>query len=279
MFPFVTSSPEHLPLAHRLILVTRNASQSPTFSTMLQAQGAIVREMPTLEIGAPSSWEPLDQAIVALPRFQWLILTSVNGVEAFFQRLQVLQNQALPGLAEAAAHLSRLKIAAVGQKTADRLQEYGYAPAFVPTEFVADALVSQFPDPLSRVQILFPRVESGGRDVLVQAFREQGATIVEVPAYESRCPAAIATEALTLIESGAVHVVTFASSKTVLHFCQLLHQALGDSWRDALGGVALASIGPQTSQTCRERLGRVEIEAEEYTLEGLTEAIVAYFRA
>jgi uroporphyrinogen III methyltransferase/synthase len=266
----------NLPLANQLILITRAAAQSSGFSQMLAAQGAIVREMPTLEIGAPSSWVFLDQAIVSLPRFQWLILTSVNGVEAFFQRLEAIGNTDPQAVAPAQAYLPQLKIAVVGQKTADCLQNYGYTPTFMPDQFVADALVEQFPDPFDRCQILFPRVESGGRDVLVQAFRDKGATIEAVPAYESRCPSHISPEALALIQSQSVQVITFASSKTVVYFCKLLQQALGEAWSQTIAGVVIASIGPQTSHTCREYFGRVDVEAQEYTLDGLTEAIVAY---
>jgi len=266
----------NLPLANQLILITRAATQASEFSQMLAAQGAIVREMPTLEIGAPSSWVLLDQAIVSLPRFQWLILTSVNGVEAFFQRLAAIGNSDPQAAATAQAYLAQLKIAVVGQKTADCLGNYGYAPTFMPDQFVADALIEQFPDPLDHCQILFPRVESGGRDVLIQTFRDKGATIEAVPAYESRCPSQISPEALGLLQSQSVRVITFASSKTVVYFCKLLQQAVGEDWLRTIAGVIIASIGPQTSQTCREYFGRVDVEASQYTLEGLTEAIVAH---
>jgi uroporphyrinogen III methyltransferase/synthase len=264
-------------LANRLVLVTRAAQQSASFSQALQAQGAQVQEMPTLEIGPPSSWQALDQAIVALPRFQWLILTSVNGVEAFFQRLAHLEHTQ-PDLGQGAkAHLPALKIAVVGQKTAQALERYGLTPTFMPAQFVADALVTEFPEPLADCTVLFPRVESGGRDVLVQAFRAAGAQLTEVPAYESRCPQTLDPAALAAIDSGRVNVITFASSKTVSHFAQLLGQAFGETWRDKISTAAIASIGPQTTKTCLDRLGRVDIEAPVYTLDGLTAAIVTYF--
>lgn len=260
-------------LADRLVLVTRAATQSATFTQTLQTLGARVEEMPTLEIVPPSSWQALDRAIEELPRFQWLILTSANGVDAFFQRLAHIQ-ATHPA---AQAHLSRLKIAVVGQKTAQHLAQYSLTPTFMPEQFVADALVSEFPDPLHRCTLLFPRVESGGRDILVQAFRSQGADLVEVPAYESRCPDRIDPATLTTIESGKINIITFASSKTVQHFAQLLSQTFGPTWQNTITAAAIASIGPQTSKTCLEIFGRVDIEAEVYTLEGLTQAIVSYF--
>jgi uroporphyrinogen III methyltransferase/synthase len=255
-------------LAHQTILVTRSAAQSNEFTDLLEAQGAIVIEMPTLEIGPPSSWVALDGAIEQLPQFHWLILTSANGVEAFFDRL------AAQG--KTVHDLKTLKIAVVGKKTAAVLKRYDRDPDFVPPDFVADALIEQFPDRLINSQILFPRVESGGREVLVQAFTAQGAKVTEVPAYESRCPQTIAPQAFGALQHRTLSGVTFASSKTVKHFCELLAQGFGGNWLSILEGVWIASIGPQTSKTCQELLGRVDIEAQEYTLEGLVQAIIRY---
>jgi uroporphyrinogen III methyltransferase / synthase len=253
------------------ILITRAGSQASPFSEQLQAQGARIVEMPTLTIGAPSSWEPLDRQLKQLSSFQWLVLTSVNGVEAVLDRGQQVGGS-LAELQGRSALNSSLKIAVVGQKTAAALEAAGLAIDFSPREFVADALIDQFPEPLPGLRILFPRVESGGRDVLVREFCDRGATVVEVPAYESRCPESIDPGALEALGSGQIQVITFASSKTVRHFVALIEAAGLD--RQALSAVQLASIGPQTSATCRELFGRVEIEATTYTLDGLTEAIV-----
>lgn len=254
-----------LPLAGKTILITRSAGQSSQFNEMLQQAGATVIEMPTLEIGHPSSWEALDQAIAHLSDFDWLILTSTNGVDYFFERLLAQGKDA--------AALGNLKIAVVGKKTAMSLQQHQLQPDFVPPNFVADSLVEHFPEPLSGQKILFPRVESGGREVLVKELSLQGAVVTEVAAYESRCPQAIAPVALEALQRQQIHVVTFASSKTVKNFCQLVGTSLANH---SLKQVCIASIGPQTSETCQQLLGRVDVEAQEYTLEGLTQAIVQW---
>ncbi|MBW4665130.1 MAG: uroporphyrinogen-III C-methyltransferase [Chroococcus sp. CMT-3BRIN-NPC107] len=256
--------PSPLPLAGKTILITRAAGQSSLFSNLLQQQGATVIEMPTLTIVPPSSWEALDQAIAHLLEYDWLILTSANAVEYFFERL-ANQNKD-------ARAIAGVKIAVVGEKTAQILQRYGLKPDFIPPEFVADAIASHFPEPLKAKKVLFPRVESGGREVLVQQLRVKGAEVVEVAAYQSKCPDSIDLVALDALEQGAVDVVTFASSKTVKCFHQLLTAAGGVN----LEGVCIASIGPQTSKTCQQLLERVDIEATEYTLEGLTTAIVRW---
>lgn len=268
-----TSTSPHPPgggLATKTVLVTRAAGQSSQFADLLTAQGATVIEMPALEIRPPSSWAPLDAAIAELPSFHWLILTSANAVTFFFERLAI---------AAPTATLDGLNIAVVGRKTAQVLSRYGRSPDYIPPNFVADDLVATFPVAVGGLRILFPRVESGGREVLVQEMTAAGATVVEVPAYESGCPAVPDAAAIAALQAQRVAVITFASSKTVRHTVQLLAQALGETWQDVLNPIAIASIGPQTSETCHELLGRVDIEATEYTLDGLTQAIATWASA
>lgn len=275
----VADDSETLPLSGQTVLVTRAAGQSSRFSAMLRDVGAAVVEMPALEIRPPSTWEPLDQAIANLSQFDWLILTSANGVNALCDRLLTLGQSLQP--------LSDLKIAVVGKKTAAVLKQRGLTPDFIPPNYVADDLAtllpltsqpSPSPAELSGIKILFPRVESGGRDVLLKELTERGTVVTEVAAYESGCPEAIAPDALHALQSQKIDIITFASSKTVRCFCQLIekasHAKVLENLDPLVQPVRIASIGPQTSQTCRKLLGRVDIEASEYTLEGLIQAIV-----
>lgn len=260
----------NLPLAGKTILVTRSVGQSSQFSDRLSAFGAKVIEMPALEIGPPSSWQELDQAIDNLSDFDWLILTSTNGVDYFFERLQVQgkDSRALAGV----------KVAVVGEKTAKSLQKHGLQPDFIPPNFVADSLVASFPAAIPGKKILFPRVESGGREVLVKELTAQGAEVIEVAAYQSCCPSSIPTVAELALKNGEVDVITFASSKTVQFFCQLVDRIFTSNVANALKGVCIASIGPQTSKTCQDFFGRVDVEAQEYTLEGLSQAIISWVK-
>jgi uroporphyrinogen III methyltransferase/synthase len=267
-----------LALQGKRILVTRSAGQASQFTDLLTSRGAEVIEMPTLAILPPTSWEFLDQAIASLPNYDWLILTSANAVDSFFGRLK---NSGKDSRA-----LYSLKIAVVGRKTAEVLANYGITPDLVPTDFVADALVDAFlaiPNHvLTEKKMLFPRVESGGREILVEQLQKHGAIVDAIPAYESGCPEAIAPVALKAIQNQdqKLDAIAFASSKTVKHFCQLLDRiADRDTWRSWLADVTIASIGPQTSKTCDELFGRVDCEAREYTLDGLVEAIAQSFHA
>ncbi|MBE9186361.1 uroporphyrinogen-III C-methyltransferase [Microcoleus sp. LEGE 07076] len=271
----VTSNNSQL-LAGKTILVTRAASQSGEFSDRLQQLGARAIEMPALVIGPPSSWEPLDRAIAQLSSFHWLILTSHNAVDWFFQRLQAKGKDA--------RSLFGIKIAVVGKKTAESLRSHSLQPDFIPPNFVADSLVENFPWEGGRggtaptnCKILFPRVESGGREVLVKEFTTKGAQVIEVPAYQSCCPETIAPLALAALQNQAVNIITFASSKTVHNFCNLIGKnpelSLSEDW---LENVCIASIGPETSKSCYNLLGKLDVEAQEYTLDGLTEAIVQW---
>ena len=125
--------------------------------------------------------------------------------------------------------------------------------------------------------------------VLVREFRSRGAYVIEVPAYQSRCPLETPAEIITAFQQQRVDVVTFASSKTVRHFAKLLQQSLDEinpgqseaahSVSELLDAICLASIGPQTSKSCVDVLGRVSLEAKEYTLEGLTQALLQYFES
>jgi uroporphyrinogen III methyltransferase / synthase len=255
------------PLTGKTIVVTRAAGQSSQFTQLLQQQGATVIEMPALEIGAPSSWGDLDGAIARLFQFDWLILTSSNAVDYFFERLRAQGRDARA--------LAGVKVAVVGKKTAAILKEQGIQPDYVPPDFVADSLIEHFPEAeLAGLKVLFPRVETGGREVLVKELGAKGAIVTEVAAYQSVCVQEISPEILSRFPN--VDVITFASSKTAQCACQLLEANSSEGWDK---DICIASIGPQTSAACEACLGRVDVEAEEYTLEGLTQAIVTWAKA
>jgi len=261
-----------LPLQDKCILVTRSPNQSHQFSQSLRQLGAKVVEMPTIIITPPDSWAELDQAIAHLAEYHWLLFTSVNGVESFCGRL------ALAG--KNYASLSHLKIAAVGEKTAQHLSQFGMSADIVPDDFIADSLVAIFQNQQlikPQTKILFPRVQSGGREVLVQELSKMGAIVHAVPAYESRCPDHIDAIALEYLSSQKLDLITFASSKTVQNFCHLLNQVAEPAvWQNWIAHSKIISIGQQTSHTCQKLLGRVDAEAEVATMAGMESCILEF---
>lgn len=259
------------PLAGRRVLLTRAADASPASRSLFSEAGAQVIELPALVIGPPDDWGPLDDALRSLERFHWLIFSSANGVNAVRQRLDHLhlrpdQEPAWP------------RLAAVGRKTAQAVQRQGWPRPFVPQDFVADSLLACFPEPVHGCQLLLPRVQSGGRPLLAEQFRRQGATVVEAPAYESRCPATVPAPAATALAQGHVDVITFTSSKIVRNTVALLAAHLGERWRSRLAHAKVVSIGPETSHTCRALLGRVDAEANPHHMEALVAAAGRLFQ-
>jgi uroporphyrinogen-III synthase len=248
-----------------VVAVTRAERQLGEARALFEAAGARVLDLPALVIGPPDEWGPLDDALEELDTFHWLVFSSVNGVEAVEQRLQRIGRNL-------GDRPRSLKIAAVGRKTAARLEELGAPADFVPPSFVADSLIEHFPVSGWGQRLLIPRVQSGGRTLLADAFAEAGTRVVEVAAYESRCPPHLPLATAAALRDGRVDAITFSSGKTVLHTTQLLEKDLGEGWLERLNRVALVSIGPQTSASCRDLLGRVDAEADPHDLDGLLEA-------
>jgi uroporphyrinogen-III synthase len=173
---------------------------------------------------------------------------------------------------------ANLRIAAVGRKTARALDDLGAEADFVPPSFVADSLIEHFPVSGYGLRMLLPRVQSGGRTVLAEAFGEAGVRVVEVAAYESRCPDAMPDGTADALAAGTVDALLFSSGKTAAHTAQLLLQRFGPGWEERLASSKIVSIGPQTSQSCRQSFGRVDGEADPHDLEGLVDACCRLLR-
>lgn len=259
--------PDQAPLSGRTVVVTRAEGQLGEARRLLENVGARVLDLPALVIGPPDHYGPLDDALAELESFHWLILSSSNGVEAVEERLR-RQGRRL------ADRPRSLRIAAVGQRTAERLEALGAAADFVPPAFVADSLIEHFPVSGWGLRLLLPRVQSGGRSVLAEAFGEAGARVVEVAAYESRCPDGLPAATAAALAQGEVAAITFSSGKTVSHTAELLERHFGADWQARLQGVAVISIGPQTSRRCQALLSRLDAEADPHDLPGLVAATV-----
>jgi uroporphyrinogen III methyltransferase / synthase len=260
---------ERRPLFGRRIVVTRARAQAGELSASLERLGAEVLEFPAIEIRPPEDWRPLDEAIRDLDSFSWLIFTSVNGVDAFVERLGYhgLDLRAVPRGA---------RVAAIGPATAQRIREAGLRVDVVPREFRAEALLESVSgDSLAGKRVLIPRARVA-REVLPEKLGEAGAEVVVAPAYESIPSLEGKEELAKKLEAGRIDCVTFTASSTVENFVGAL--GAQEAVRQ-LGGTRVACIGPITADTARRHGIRVDVEAREYTIPGLIEAVVDFFAA
>jgi uroporphyrinogen-III synthase len=259
------------PLAGLRIVVGRARHQASALSAGLRELGAEVAEIPFIEIRKPRSYKPLDAALKKLPDYDWLILTSVNGVEALWDRLYKLRltNK----------HLKHLKVAAIGPATRKAIEKRGTKVNVVPEEYVAESVVESLRDRVVGKHVLLARAKVA-RDVIPRELRKIGAKVDVVEAYETVIPRSSRTRLRALLKDAMrrPHVMTFTSSSTVRNFAALLGNTI---WRGRprprkagpLDGIRLASIGPITSSTLREFGLPVDIEATEYTIPGLIKAL------
>jgi uroporphyrinogen-III synthase len=249
-----------LPLDGHRVLVTRAVHQAGKLSDGLRALGAEPVEVPVLEIAPPDSFRPLDEALLQLDRYDWLIVTSANTVRALVERAGVL------GVALSSA--SSLKVAAVGAATASEARSAGLSVAVVPENYVAESLVKSLSAQAAGKRILLARA-AVARDVIPDALRLVGSTVDVVDAYQNRMPTS-APELLRQALQKGISAATFTSSSSVTH---LADAAIAAGLGFPLRGVPAVSIGPITSKTLRDAGWEPAIEASQWDVPGLIDAV------
>jgi uroporphyrinogen-III synthase len=256
-------STEKQPLTGIRVLVGRARHQAGTLSGELRKLGAQVLEIPFIEIRKPVSFRPLDSAVKNLDSYDWLILTSVNGVDAMWNRLAKFKVQK--------SKRSRLRVAAIGPATKKSIVQHGWKVDVVPKEYVAESVVRSLKGKVKGKRVLLVRAKVA-RDVIPRELRNAGAHVDVVEAYETVVPEASRRRLQTTLKNPGKRpqVVTFTSSSTVKNFVQLLGT---QHKRKLLDGIQTASIGPVTSATLRKLGLSVDIAAREFTIPGLVTAI------
>lgn len=256
---------DNKPLFGKTVIVTRARAQASALTKKLEAQGARVLEVPAIKIVPPADFAPLDKAIAEIDTYKWLILTSVNGVEYFFNRLQKAgkDSRALCGV----------KIAAIGSATAEALKSYGITADLIPSAYKAEELADALAEDTKAGDKLLLARAKVARNVLPERLRALGAQVDVVAAYETVTDCQNKEELLDALESVEASVVTFTSSSTVTN----LLDVLGDK-KDLLNKVALAAIGPVTAETLEKNGLKPAISAAEYTIDGLMTAIEEYYK-
>jgi uroporphyrinogen-III synthase len=260
-----------LPLAGLRVVVGRARHQASALSSGLRDLGATVLEIPFIEIRKPRSHKALDSALKNLGDYDWLILTSVNGVDAVWDRLHKLHLTK--------SQLKHLKVAAIGPATKQAIEKHGIKVNVVPEEYIAESVVDSLRHQVAGKRVLLARARVA-RDVIPRELRRLGAKMDVVEAYETVIPQSSRTRLRALLRDSKrrPHVITFTSSSTAKNFVALLGKNVWSGRPRPREGIRLerirfASIGPVTSATLRELGFPVDIEAKKYTIPGLIYAL------
>ena len=251
---------ESRPLFGKTVLVTRSRPQASKMTEKLEAMGARVIELPAIRIDdPPDHYEAVDAAISLIASYEWLIFTSVNGVDRFFARLFAANKDT--------RDLAGAHFAAIGKATAARLKDYGILADIVPKEYRAEGVIEALKNELAPGErVLIPRAQEA-REILPESLREYGATVDVAPVYETKATEADAAEVKQMLAAGEIDFATFASSSTATNLVHIL----GDA--SLLRKTKIVAIGPVTAETC-EKLGlHVEAMPEEYTIDALAATV------
>lgn len=254
---------EKRPLFGKRIVVTRTRKQAGALSNALQLLGADVIELPTIRIEPPGDLRAFAELVQDAHAYDWIIFTSPNGVDAFFDLFYKLYDDA--------REIGAARIAAIGPATAQRVKDFHLHVDLQPAEFVAEAIIREFQKEgnIENLRILLARAEQA-RDVLPKELARLGAIVDEGFAYRTVAETRDITGARRrLLEEGA-DLITFTSSSTVENFL-----ALELEWP---AGMQIASIGPITSKTVRDRGLKVDVEARRHDIPGLVETIQSFYR-
>lgn len=264
---------DDLPLTGKTVVITRARTQADEFVSELERYGAQVVVCPTIEIKPLEDYARLDEAIEHLYGYDWLIFTSVNGVDHFFERLSQQQRDA--------HELDEIKVCAIGDATADRLHSSHVHVDVVPAEFKAEgvyaALVSFVggEESLRGVNILIPRA-SVARDFLPKALSQAGARVDVVPAYSTALPDDLDKGHVAAMLSGSADCIAFTSSSTVKNLATLFDT---QDLSEPLKNVTVACIGDVTARIANEYGLTVQIQPSEFTIPALARAIAEHFQA
>ena len=267
------------PLFGKRVLVTRSRTQASRMCELLEDAGAIPVELPAIAIAPPNDFAPLDDAISRLSSLRqaqdWVIFASVNAVDSVFERLDAKGKDSRA--------FGAARVGAIGPATAAALERRGIRPDFTPSRSVSSAALEELAAyQWTGVSVLLPAADIG-RDELAEGLSQLGADVERVTAYRTITPPEAAQRARDAFAEG-IDIVTFTSSSTVRNLLSLLDTPPspsegGNTRGGTLSGSLIACIGPVTSATARELGLRVDIEADEHTVEGLAEALIEHFSA
>jgi uroporphyrinogen III methyltransferase/synthase len=260
---------EKRPLFGKRIVVTRTREQASELVTALESHGAECLEYATIQIAPPDSYDILDEELERLNEYHWILFSSINAVQYFFERLYA------KGLD--ARDLKGPDVAAVGRATADFLLHYGIVADLIPATYTAEGLAESLLDfGVEGRNVLIPRAVKA-REFLPETLRGAGAQVTVAPVYQNVPPLGYKEELRAELAGGKIDMVTFTSSSTVTHFLTMLDAGSVDELKGLLRGVKIAAIGPVTAKTVTDNGLSVDVQPETFTLADMVNAIVHYY--
>jgi len=256
---------DNRPLFGKRILVTRARHQASALSQLLSEHGAQPIELPAIGIQAITNTEELDEAISNVRDYHWIVFTSVNGVEAYFQRLYELKLDSRT--------LDGLKIAVIGPATAKAVKKQGIIPDYTAEVYTSDGLIDGLSSRgIAGQRFLLPRADIADKE-LAEGLSQLGAEVHEVAVYSTVRAAETIYQAKEMLISDKIDVITFTSSSTVSNLV-----AAFEGEQPKINSARVACIGPKTADTAARAGLKVDIIAREHTVPGLVTAIEEYFR-
>ena len=256
---------EQKPLFGKGIVITRPQRQADDLARLLISEGAYPISFPTIKIVPPEDWHKLDAALEALASYDWLIFTSANGVQYFFERLKEKDRDI--------RDLKGIQICCIGPATARQIEDKGIKVDLVPEQFIAEGILQSFAAmDIKGRKILIPRAAKA-RDVLPEGLKTLGASVDVVTTYQTVNSGKKKEELAALISDNKVDVITFTSSSTVANFVEIMGHDF-----TLPAHVDVACIGPVTEAAAKKAGFKIDIQQEEYTMEGLVQALINHVK-
>ena len=257
---------ENRPLMGKKIVVTRAREQASDLVKQLSDLGAECLECPTIKVVPPDDWKPLDAAIENISSYDWLVFTSVNGVNYFFERLFAKSKDARV--------LGKLNTAVIGPATERRLFDFGLKSDIVPKSYRAESIIEAFGnEDVNGKKILLPRAKEA-RPILPVELTKMGAAVDEITSYYTKEVTDSAELLLKRLKENTIDLITFTSSSTVKNFKAILPDNIFET---QMKDITIACIGPITADTAKNLGFEVHIVANSFTIPGLCEAILDYY--
>ncbi len=239
------------------ILTTRSDEAIISFAEWVTEAGGICSNIPLVGFSSVTLSEQERNKLLNISEYDWIILTSKNGVEYFFKQMETGTD--LP------------HVACIGDKTAAALLEHGITPQFIPSEFVAESFAAEFLPMLKKQSKVLVAKGNLARDYIKEILCDSGHTCDEIILYENRLPDG-SEEALTAhLHAQSFDVIVFASSSAVSNFTRIINEK---GLLDNIDRSLIACIGPVTARTAVQNGLYVDICADTYTMEGLFESII-----